>query len=105
MSPPPSNKPSALQRQLAGETAASLGRLGRDVEYALAELATHTAAPSATYTAMVNSCAQLVWQYFVQREACGLPDQSRVIELLGIPDEVLRQVGAISPARDAKQTR
>jgi hypothetical protein len=102
VAPTPSNKSSALQRQLAGETAASLGRLGREVEFALAQLTAQKAAPTAAYTAMVNTCAQLVWEYFVQREACGLPDQSRVIELLGIPEDVLRQVGATSHARSAE---
>ncbi len=87
-------KPSALETQLASETAACLGRIGRDLEYALAQLRGEQATSQRSDPRTVHACAQLVWEYFVQREACGLADQTRVIELLGIPDEVLKQVGA-----------
>ena len=81
----------ALQRALAGESAANLGRLGRAVERALAQLreASDVAREDAEY-----ACAEAVWLYFVQREACGLARHDAAIEAYGIPASVLAKVGA-----------
>ena len=84
----------ALQRALAGESALTLGRAGRAVEVALATLA--GAAPPAR-EALQYACAEAVWRYFVQREACGMLRHEPVIEALGIPPEVLAKVGAARP--------
>jgi hypothetical protein len=40
------------------------------------------------------ACAEAVWLYFVQREACGLLRHDAVIEAYGIPTAVLSKVGA-----------
>lgn len=86
---------SALKRALAGETAANLGRLGRAVERALTRLreASHAAREEAEY-----GCAEAVWMYFVQREACGLARHDAVVEAYGIPASVLAKVGARRPS-------
>jgi hypothetical protein len=86
---------SALERALKGETAASLGRLGRAVEAMLAEL---RAASATDREAREYACAEAVWLYFVQREACGLVQHDAVIETYGIPSSVLSKVGAKRPS-------
>ena len=89
------NGASALKRALAGEIAANLGRLGRAVERALTRLreASHATREEAEY-----GCAEAVWMYFVQREACGLARHDAVIEAYGIPASVLAKVGARRPS-------
>lgn len=82
---------SALERALKGETAANLGRMGRAVQSALAKL--RAAAPSER-EAREYACAEAVWVYFVQREACGLTRHDPVIEAYDIPASVLAKVGA-----------
>jgi hypothetical protein len=82
---------SALRRALTGESAANLGRLGRAVEAALTRL---RAASSEEREAQECACAEAVWMYFVQREACGLTGHAAVIEAYAIPPAVLAKVGA-----------
>ena len=84
-----------LERELLGETALNLGRIGRSVETALAALA---ASPSPRGSAererLTRAAAQAVWCYFVQRECCGLNDHRAAIADYKIPREVLARVGA-----------
>ena len=82
---------SALERALKGESAANLGRLGRAVQTALLAL---RAAPASQLEASEYACAEAVWQYFVQRESCGLTRHDAVIEAYAIPASVLAKVGA-----------
>jgi len=89
------NGASALKRALAAETAANLGRLGRAVERALTRLGQ---ASTAAHEEAEYACAEAVWMYFVQREACGLPRHDAVIEACGIPASVLAKVGARRPS-------
>ena len=89
--------PSPLQRAIAGETAANLGRLGRSVERALARL---RAAPESVREEAEYACAEAVWLYFVQREACGLARHDAVVEAYAIPASVLAKVGARRPSLD-----
>ena len=88
------NGASALQRALAAESAANLGRLGRAVERALTRL---RAASDATREEAEYACAEAVWFYFVQRESCGLVGHDAVIEAYGLPASVLTKVGARRP--------
>ena len=81
---------SALERALKGEVAAALGRLGRAVQTTRAEL---RVAPPAEREAREYACAEAVWEYFVQREACGLVRHDAVIETYDIPRSVLAKVG------------
>ena len=89
---------SALQRALAAESAANLGRLGRAVEAALVRLRD---APEPELDAQEYTCAEAVWRYFVQREACGLVGHEGVIEAYRIPASVLAKVGAQRPPSTA----
>jgi len=83
---------SIFQAELLAEQAAALGRLGRDLEKALATLAK---ADSDTFDdALVRAAAEAAWAFFVQREACGLHDHELPIAHYAIPPKVLARVGA-----------
>lgn len=81
----------ALRGVLLGDSVRVLGRLGRELEIALAEL---RATPAAARVDAEYRCADAVWRYFVQREALGLASHEQVIETLAIPASVLGKVGA-----------
>jgi hypothetical protein len=78
----------AFNAEAAGEMAAALGRLGRDVQTTVAAL---SAPPTDD---QLRAAAQAVWRYFVQREACGLRDHTDPIKDYGIPQSVLNRLGA-----------
>jgi len=78
----------AFNTEAAGEMAAALGRLGRDVETAVAALS------DPPTDDQLRAAAQAVWRYFVQREACGLRDHGDAIRDYGIPRSVLNRLGA-----------
>ena len=80
-----------LQVELMAEKAASLGLACKRVEKTLAALRGASAddRPAAT-----KDAADAVWSLFVQRELCGQRDQKPVIEIYGIPKDVLARLGA-----------
>lgn len=80
-----------LQTELMAEKAASLGRAGKRVETTLAAL---REASAEDRPAALKAAADAVWSLFVQREICGQRDQKPVIEIYGIPKEVLVRLGA-----------
>lgn len=80
-----------LQAELLAERAASLGRAGRRVEKTLAAL---REASDEDRPAALKDAADAVWSLFVQREICGQRDQKPVVEIYGIPKEVLVRLGA-----------
>jgi len=80
-----------LQVELMAEKAASLGRAGRRVETTLAGLREAAVDDRA---AALKAAADAVWSLFVQREICGQRDQRPVIDVYGIPKEVLARLGA-----------
>jgi hypothetical protein len=88
-----------LARALRAESAASLARIGMQIDTLLQALAAarvggaHEAITGARYRA-----ADAVWRYFVQREALGLADHRAVIEAFNIPEDVLAVVGAAPPS-------
>ncbi len=98
---------SALDYEIAQEQAATLGRLGRALEAALAALSTYDSAHDqrAQTAAARVSCAspprqQLVqdagyalWCFVIQREACGLRDQRLIVHEYGITAEVQNRMG------------
>ncbi|HEY0651309.1 DUF6665 family protein [Phenylobacterium sp.] len=82
----------AIRYELLEEQAHSLGRAGRKVEMALAELRDH---PGGEGRAVVlKAAADAVWGFLVQREVMGLRDRAAVIAQYGIPREVLARLGA-----------
>jgi hypothetical protein len=87
-----------LKTEIAGETAASLGHHGRQVETAMKAIRAFDAAGKGTAEqrlALIKTAANAVWKYFVQRETCGMRDHRWVIKDYGITDEVMFRMGAI----------
>jgi hypothetical protein len=87
---------SALDRELKAESAANLGRTGREIEVALAALA--DCSPLIAQEPrkhLVKIAARAVWRYFVQREAMGLVNHNQAIAHYAIPPEVLARVGVL----------
>jgi hypothetical protein len=89
----------ALQYEILQETAATLARLGRRAESALAELAAFDAARSEHATAdagrdaLVTAAGEAVWHYAVQREVLGLGDTETLLRELHVPREVRLRMG------------
>lgn len=96
----------ALDYEIAQETASALGRQGRALEAALTALAEfdagHCAAAPPGDPArgeLVATAAQTLWQFIVQREACGLRDSAMVMRMYRVPAEVRDRMGAFPPGR------
>lgn len=101
-----------LGYEIIQEQASALGRLGRGLEAALAELQAFDAAhpradataPQATHDerqarrALVSAAGQALWMFVVQREACGLHDSRNVMRAYKVPAEVQERMGMF-PAR------
>lgn len=95
-----------LDYEIAQETASALGRQGRALESTLKALADfdatecpddppeHTRRP-----ALVAAAAHALWQFIVQREACGLRDTAMVVRMYKVPREVHDRMGAVPPRR------
>jgi hypothetical protein len=104
----------ALGYEIAQEQAAALGRLGRALEAALAALAQHDRAdrerdgdatnrPSPTgplRERLVQEASDALWCFVVQREACGLRDQSLGDQSFGDQRSVIRQYGVPAEVRN-----
>lgn len=81
----------ALQNEIMGERANSLGAAERGVMQAIAKLSD----PATDHPQALAEARQLVWQYFVQRELIGFRRHTDVIAELKIPPEVLAGLGAM----------
>ena len=99
------NPAAALDYEIAQEKATTLGRLGRAVEAALAELRDHEAQPHEASAerkqkrrALVAQAGHALWMFVVQREALGLRDSRQVMRDYGVPPEVQGRMGLL-PAR------
>jgi hypothetical protein len=96
-----------LAHEFAQERASALGRLGRALEAALAALAEFDAGDPrdepnrAARKKMVAEASTALWQFVVQREACGLRDMRQVIRDYRVPAEVAAHMGTMPevPAR------
>src|SRR5262249_25360 len=91
-----------LDYEIIQEQAASLGRMGRALEAALAKLrefdAAHPRAGAPTSEqqarrALVMDAGHALWMFVVQREACGLRDSRTVMRDYNVPGEVQRRMG------------
>ena len=88
-----------LQYDIAEERAAALGRLGRRLEAALAALA---ACPRTANSdreirdGLVKQAGYALWLFVVQREACGLNKIDHVIQVYGVPNEVVARMGPLA---------
>jgi hypothetical protein len=81
----------AIQAEIEGEKAASMGIAGSRVEAALVALAK---ADDEARPAALKAAADAVWGLFIQRELVGQTDHKPLIAHYGIPKEVLARLGA-----------
>ncbi len=104
---PPRRKPNetgllALDYEIAQEMALALGRLGRTLERRLEHLAAfdlslrqgETVDRSARQK-LVDEAGRALWNFVVQREACGLRDCALVVREYKVPAEVRARMGAV----------
>ena len=96
-----------LDYEIVQEQASALGRMGRALEAALANLRDFDAAhpPSnaplaerQARRALVAEAGHALWMFVVQREACGLRDSRSVMRDYKVPAEVLERMG-VFPAK------
>jgi len=96
------NKPvDALGYEIAQEMASSLGRLGHTLERSLQALAAFDSTRQSTMSEqtlelrrkLTSEAAHALWQFIVQREACGLRDSRQIMRDYSIPAEVRNRMG------------
>ncbi len=101
-----------LEDEFAQEMASALGRLGRAFEAALAALREFDArmtgaevspASGKHRAALVQQASTALWQFIVQREACGLRDMRYVLREYRVPAEVSSRMGMIVPMRGQRK--
>ncbi|MEA2936216.1 MAG: hypothetical protein QOD74_2862 [Variibacter sp.] len=96
------NPAAALEYELAQERAANLGRLGRRLEAALAELSRFDASAAdeseqqrrTMRHALVAEAGVALWHFVVQRDAIGLRDSPQLMRDYRVPPEVRNAMGA-----------
>jgi hypothetical protein len=103
MRPPGTFAPAALdalQYEIMQEKAATLGRLAQRFEQALAALRRFDADVAATGVgdderreALLDDAAEAVWNFVVQREACGLRNTEAVLREYGVPAALRLRMG------------
>lgn len=82
-----------LELELAGEKADALARAGRKAEEALARLAAARDQESTDLDVLIDAAAEAVFALTVQRELCGLRNQSDMIRRYDVPRDVMARVG------------
>jgi hypothetical protein len=80
-----------LRHEIVEEQAASLGRMGRKAEAALAALRAHDGEGR---EAVLKAAADAVWCFLVQREVLGLRDRAVIVAQYEIPREVMNRIGS-----------
>jgi hypothetical protein len=98
------NPAAALDYEIAQEKAATLGRLGRGLEAALAALHAFddqahemTSAARHERRTLVAKAGHALWLFVVQREAIGLRDVRALLRDYRVPAEVFNRMGAVVP--------
>jgi hypothetical protein len=90
-----------LEYEIAQERAATLGRLGRRLENALAALQAYDAARQEALTAsdrtarrqLVLEAGEALWYFVIQRELTGFRDSAEVMRDYRVPNEVQACMG------------
>ena len=82
----------AIEHEILGERASSLGAAEQRVVKAIAALA----AATGDREDLLSEARRMVWEYFVQRELVGFRKHNDVIQELRIPAEVLAGLGAMA---------
>jgi hypothetical protein len=96
------NPAAALDYEIAQEKASTLGRLGRGLEAALAELRDHDTQPHEASAerkqkrrTLIAQAGHALWMFVVQREALGLRDSRQMMRDYGVPPEVQGRMGML----------
>jgi len=91
-----------LEYEVAEERASALARLGQRLETALTALAACPRTASSDREirdGLVEQAGYALWLFVVQREACGLNKIDHVIQVYGVPNEVLARMGPLAMPR------
>jgi hypothetical protein len=104
-----------LEHEFAQEKASALGRLGRALEAALAALERfdaegrdepRSAERPQLRAALAAEASMALWQFIVQREACGLRDMRAVLRDYRVPAEVAARMGVLTaPLQSSRQRK
>lgn len=86
----------AIETELQGERAFSLGEAGKKIERLLAELA---ASVPALYEDALYDAATAVWYYLIIRESMGMYDHDEALKVYNVPSAVRAKVGVVRPAK------
>lgn len=87
----------SVEKEIAGEKAAALGRGGRKLKAALDKLrrfdedaasGRRGRGPTTARTKLVEGAGEALWAYIVQREAVGLVDADYIRKEYGVPADV-----------------
>ena len=78
-----------IEKELEGERASSLGEAGKRLENALLALGESSDAE------LVYEAATAVWYYMIVRERLRMFDHRQALEIYGVPDRVMAQVGVV----------
>jgi hypothetical protein len=82
-----------LEAELQNERAIALGRAGKRVELALAEL--ESGVPGVTDGELVDAAGTAVWYYLINRESLGMFDHAEALAIYKVPPRVLARVGVV----------
>lgn len=88
-----------LEYEIAEERASELGRLGRRLEAALTALAACPRTANSdrkTRDGLLEQAGYALWLLAVQREACGLNRLDHVLQVYGVPNEVVARMGLLA---------
>jgi hypothetical protein len=97
-----------LDYEMVQEQASALGRMGRALEAALADLrqfdevqaGSDTLASPEQRRKLVAKAGHALWMFVVQRESCGLRDSRAIMRQYKVPAEVQQCMGIV-PAKPA----
>jgi uncharacterized protein DUF6665 len=88
-----------LEREIAEERAAALGRLGRRLDDALTALAACPRGADANRNirnGLVEQAGYALWLLAVQREACGLNNFAHLVQVYRVPNEAVARMGPLA---------
>lgn len=86
----------AFNHEIMAETASALGRIGRQLEEALAALRRHDSTPGSNRDRdeLVQEAADRAWVLFIQRDYLGMRTDHHLRATYDIPREVMARIGA-----------
>jgi len=88
---------SAIEAQLQEERAVTLGKAGKEMELALAEV--ESGVPGVTEDELLDEAGKRVWYYLITRESCGMYDHAAALDIYKVPNRVRARVGVMRRAR------